>query len=245
MALPLEPSLADLTSELLTLVGQGGNGVASAAMNSRAEGAIRRAQKVVCLEAGWTINRRRLAVALDASAITVDWPDDTAPGYIESVSAVRNSSNKYEWELQGGITPADRTSWNYGGFSTLQDVPFKYSFHDGVIEVGPASSSAVTLYIAYVVGAADLVNPDDRPNCDGEAVLRKAEVILRNQLGGSYRDALAGCEAEYRRYIDLIRPRQGEEDTMNIGSEWAFDDMSRRNQRPTEQRHWAFRTRRP
>lgn len=245
MALPLEPTLADLTSELLTLVGQGGNGVASASMSARAEAAIRRAQKLVNLEADWTINRRRLAVALDADATEIDWPDDTLPGSIQRISAVRDSDNKYEWELAGGITPADRTSWNYGGFSTLQDVPFKYSYHDGVIEVGPASSSAVTLYVAYVVGPSDLVSPDDRPNCDGEAVLRKAEIVLRNQLGGTYREALPACIAEYERYIKLLRPRQGEEDMIAIGSDWAFQDMARRTQRDNQQRHWAFRTRRP
>lgn len=245
MALSPEPTLADLTGELLTLIGQGGTGVASASMSARAEAAIRRAQKVVNLEADWTINRRRLSIALDANATEFDWPDDTAPGYIENVSAIRVSDPRYEWDLVGGITSEDRSSWNFGGLSTMQDVPFKYSLHDGVIEVGPASSSATTIYMAYVVGSANLVNPDDRPNCDGEAVLRKAEVILRNQLGGSYSDAIPACEAEYQRYLNLLRPRQGEETTMVPGSEWAYDDMSQRSQRGNQQRHWMLRDRRP
>lgn len=245
MALPLESTLADITGELLTLIGQGGQGIASPSLSARAEAAIRRAQKLINLEADWTINRRRLAIALASGATQFDWPDDTAPGYIEGITAVRDSNNKYEWSLSGGITAADRTSWAHGGFATVQDVPFKYSLHDGIIEVGPAASSSVTLYMAYVVGSANLVGPGDRPNCDSEAVLLRSEIILRNQLGGSYREALPDCQSAYNRYMTLITPRQGEEDVIAVGGQWGFDDASRRTQRQTQQRHWAFRSRRP
>ncbi len=245
MALPLESTLADLTGELLTLVGQGGLGVASAALEARAQATIRRAQKLVNLEANWTINRRRLAIALDANATEFDWPDDTAPGYVESITARKTADNKYEWNLTGGITAEDRTSWAYGGFSTVVDVPFKYSYHDGIIEVGPASSSAVTLFMTYVLGAASMVSPGDRPNCDAEAVLLRAEIVLRNQLGGSYREAIPECEVGYQRYLGLIKVRQGEDDMLVIGADWAFQDMARRTMRDNQQRHWAFRTRRP
>lgn len=244
MALSQQATLAELTSELLTLIGQGGLGVANAQLSSRAEAAIRRAQQIVNIEAAWTINRKRAAIALLAGETEYEWPDDTQPGDILRVSAVRDANDKYEWDLEAGISSADRTSWNYGGFSTLQDVPFKYDFHDGVIEVGPASAGDVTIYMLYTLGANRMVDPSDRPSCDAEAVLRKAECVLRNDLGGEYREAVAQCEREYERYLGLIKPKQGNGATMVPGAEWAFEDMSRRS-RLTEQRHWAFRTRRP
>lgn len=245
MALALQPTLSDLTGELLTLIGQGGTGVANAALSSRAEAAIRRAQAIINNEADWTINRKRVAIALASGATSFDWPDDVNPGDIIRISAVRDSNDKYEWDLVGGIDSEDRTSWAYGGFSTVQDVPFKFEFHDGTIEVGPAASSDVTIYLFYTVAASPMVAPGDRPNCDGEAVLRKAEIILRNQLGPEYQSAIAGCEKEYERYMDLIKPKQGASIGFITGGSWGAEDMARRSWRQNQQRHWAFRSRRP
>lgn len=245
MALALQPTLAELTGELLTLIGQGGTGVANASLNSRAEAAIRRAQILVNQEADWTINRKRVAVALAASATTFDWPDDVNPGDIIRVSAVRNSNTKYEWDLDGGIDADDRTSWAYGSFSTVQDVPFKFDFHDGTIEVGPAASSAVTIYLLYLAAPSAMSVPSDRPNCDGEAVLRKAEIVLRNALGPEYQSAVAMCEKDYERYISLIKPKQGVGGGLILGGDWGQMDMAKRTWSHNQQRHWAFRDRRP
>lgn len=245
MALALQPTLAALTAELLTLIGQGGTGVANAALNARAEASIRRAQLLVNQEADWTINRKRASVALAANATTFDWPDDVNPGDIIRVSAVRNSNLKYEWDLTGGIDSDDRTSWAYGGFSTVQDVPYKFDFHDGTIEVGPAASGAVTIYLYYTVAPSPMTVPDDRPNCDGEAVLRKAEIVLRNQLGPEYQSAVPGCTIDYNRYLDLVKHKQGATAGFQPGGTWGSMDMARRTWRQNQSRHWAFRTRRP
>lgn len=244
MALALQPTLAELSSELLNLIGQGGTGVADPATQARARAAIRRGQAIVIQECPWTINRKRVGIALAALATTFNWPDDTEPGFIHRVSAVRSTNLLYEWDLSPGIDSDDRTSWAYGGFSTLQDTPFKYDIHDDTWEVGPACSDAVTIYLLYDVGRSVLTDDGDRPNCDGEAVLLQAEMVLRNQLGGTYREAVPLCAANYQKYMDRIKAKQGVPQTFVPGSTWIAEDMSRRVNMNT-QRHWAWRTRRP
>lgn len=243
MALALQPTLAEIVSEVLSAVGEGGTGVASPASQVIVKSLARRAQERLYVEARWTINRKRLGIALAADATQIEWPDDARVGSIHRVSCVRTADTDYEWTLTAGITPDDRTTWAYGSYDTTAPVPYKYDFLNDVIEVGPANSEACTIYVQYDEAPSALEADGDRPGCDGGALIRLTEILYRNHMGGDLRAGIPLLQNELTSYLARLRPRQGTSQGFAIGETWAADDMARG--RVSSARHWIDRNRRP
>ncbi len=251
MALPVQPTLAEITSEVLAAIAEGGTGVASANTIAQVEVMARRAQATLYQQAVWTINRVRQSVVLAGSSVvtgtqTIDWPDSILPGHITRVTATRVSDPRYEWSLEAGISPEDRSVWNFGGFQPSTMTPYKWDILNGLIELGPVNKSDVNIWMQGDAAPSKLMKPDDRPGCDGEAVIRLTEILLRNAMGGDYRAGISALKDEYQTYLDSIKPRQGTARAIVPGSVWAVDDPARpSNWVTSRQRHWLWRSRRP
>jgi len=244
MSLQPQQTLGEITSTILTAIGEGGEGVAAPATVAMVQELIRRHQSILVKDAPWTINRTRVAVELPANQTIVDWPDNFEPGSIELVTARKASDAQYEWDLSAGITSLDRSAWITAALSSTSYVPNKYDFLDGNIEVGPACTEDITLYFQGMIGKASLVEEGDRPNCDSIALALKAEIAFRNARGGDFRNAIPLLVKEYDDYVALLKPQQGNRRSIVIGRSWDINDPARRSDN-TQQRHWMFRNSRP
>lgn len=251
MALALQPTLSEIVAEVLNALGEGGSGVASAGTTVQCQTMARRAQAKLYQEAAWVINRIRFSTVLTGSTQitgtqTIDWPDNVPVGHITRVSATRVSDPRIEWQIHAGITSDDRSTWNFGGFSPSTFTPFKYDFLNGQIELGPVNEADVNIYVQADQMPSPLKVENDRASVDGEAIIRLTEILLRNAIGGEYRQAVPALMSEYSEYLDSIKPKQGSGRTIVPGSQWAIDDPARpSNWVTTRQRHWMWRDRRP
>jgi hypothetical protein len=251
MAFELQPTLAEIVAEVLSAIGEGGTGVATPATVTQCQTMARRAQKRLYHTAAWTINRTRFSQVLAGSSTivgtqSIDWPDQILPGHIVRIDATKVADPRQEWTLEAGITPDDRSTWNFGGFSTNTFTPYKWDTHDGLIELGPVNKADVNIIIEGDSAPSALRVENDRPGCDGEAVIRLTEILLRNSLGGDYRAGLPALQSEFLAYLEDIKPKQGSGKPIVVGAEWAIDDPARpSNWTTTRQRHWMWRSRRP
>ena len=244
MSLQPQQTLGEMTSTILTAIGEGGEGVAAPATVAMVQELIRRHQSILVKDAPWTINRTRVAVELPANQTIVDWPDAFEPGSIELVSARKATDAQYEWTLESGITAYDRSIWINAANTSVSFVPNKYDFLDGAIEVGPLCTEAITLYFQGMIGKASLVEDGDRPNCDSIALALKTEIAFRNARGGDFRNAIPVLMREYDDYIGLLKPQQGNRRSIVMGRSWDINDPARRTDFHN-QRHWMFRNSRP
>jgi hypothetical protein len=245
MALQPQATLEEMIEEVLDGLGEGGEGVASAATRKQIETQLRRAQRLVRQDANWTINRIRTTQTLQAGQTEVEWPDDTEPGEISEITASKVTNPRDEWTLEPGITADDRSAWLAGNYGTETYCPYKYDFQNGMIVIGPSCSSDVTLNIAYYLSDSALRSPGSRPNCDATALVMKAEILVRNIRGGDFRTGITVLKEEFDRYIAAIKPKQGAaKKVIQPGSAWAENDPARRDSGST-QRHWMYRNRRP
>lgn len=245
MALTPQPTLLEMTAAVLDAVGDGGNDVANPAQVAMVKSLIRRAQAQVQDEAEWVISRFTTVVSLPAGSTSIEWPDNTEPGNIQFIRAQRADSPQFIWDLQAGISTADRSLWlSAGGLSAYAYSPIKYEYLNGVIEVGPACTQDITLTIEYGIGVATLVADDDRPNCDGLAIVLQAEILYRNARGGDFRSAIPKLQDDYRRRLMAQKARQGTSQTFSPGEAWDLTDPARRGD-GRMQRPWWLRDSRP
>ena len=245
MALQPQATLEEMTADVLSAVGEGGDGVASAATEAMVQSLIRRANKQVQDDSGWTISRFTVTVNLPANETTFDWPDDSEPGNINFIKAQRASDAQYIWDLVAGITTMDRSQWlNTAALNAYSYAPSKYDFLNGVIEVGPPCVEDITLTIEAQTGPALLIDPGDRPNCDALAIVMQAEILFRNARGGDFRAAIPKLESDYRKWVITQKAKQGTKQAFVPGRRWNLEDPARRwDDRP--QRHWMWRDVRP
>ncbi len=245
MALTPQPTLVEMTATVLDGVGEGGNDVAAPNTEAMVQSLIRRAQALIQDKAEWTISRVTGDFSLPAGATTFDWPDNTQPGNIHFIRAKRTLNPQYAWDLIAGITTLDRSMWlNIAALNAFSYSPSKYDYLNGLIEVGPACTEAVTLTVEYGLGVAVLRAPQDRPNCDGLAITLLAEIFFRNARGGDFRNAIPQLETALSDRLESQRPRQGPKQATVIGRRWNMEDPARRWD-DRRQRHWLWRDVRP
>lgn len=247
MALTLQPTLAEMTGDVLSAVGEGGTGVASAATEAMVQYFIKRAQVQIQDKYPWTVAYNSLVVNLPAGDTSIEWPDDSEPGNIHTISAQRADSPQFIWDLEAGITTDDRSIWlNAAQQNAFSYAPSRYAYLNGVIELGPACTQDITLTIYYEFGPAVMVSPGDRPRCDGLSVVMQAEILFRNHRGGDFRNALPKLEADFRERIATIRSKQMTPETFVLGDKWdVLDPARRRSNERTRQRPWWLRDVRP
>jgi hypothetical protein len=244
MALTPQSTLGEITSQILEAIGEGGDGVAAPNTISMIHSLIQRHQTLLVNECPWTINRTRIEVELAANVTILDFPDGWEPGGIGTISVRRATNPQDEWTLVAGITADDRASWISGVLSANSYSPSNYTILDGSIEVGPACSEAVTIFIEGRVGKASMVEEDDRPNCDSTALAMKAEIAYRNARGGDFRNAIPVLMNDLRDYLSQLKPKQGVKRLIVPGSQFFANDPARRCD-PMRSRHWSVRDIRP
>ena len=245
MAVQPQATLAEMTAHVLEAIGEGGDGVAAPNTQATIKSLLRRSQATMLLEAPWTINKRSVEIELPAGETSFEVPDGATFGSIRRIAAMRSDDPQDTWDLEGGISTADRSAWlSNPTLGAETNNPCKYEFTDGMIEVGPACSDDITIRVDYEVGVAVLVDEGDRPNCDSTALEMMAEIAFRNARGGDFRQGIPAVAASLSRYMDLLRPRQGTPRTIQIGRKADILDPARRRSY-TNQRHWADRNRRP
>lgn len=234
-----------MTAHVLEAIGEGGDGVAAPNTQAMVKTLLRRAQRKLVLKAPWTINRKSVEIALPAGDTSFEIPDGSTPGGIKRIAAKRATSPQDMWDLEGGITTDDRSAWlNNPSFDASTNSPSKYQFANGVAEVGPACTQAITLRVEYELGVAVLVEEGDRPNCDSTALEMAAELAFRNARGGDFRAGIAELKDDFIDYLEELKPRQGTPRTIQIGRRADIADPARRRD-PIRQRHWAYRNIRP
>lgn len=246
MALTPQPTLAEMTQDVLAACGEGGTGVASASTLATVESFIRRAQKQIQDEAPWTIAYVTETVSLLAGELEIEFPDGSEPGLIHLIRAERADSPQYAWNLEAGITTDDRSLWlNISPQTVPFYAPSRYLYINGMIEVGPASAVDINLTLQYELGAAVMVEPGDRPNCDGLAVVMQAEILFRNARGGDFRAAIPKLQADLAQRIMRQKAKQMAPESFTPGDNWNIADPARRGWDNARQRHWMWRDVRP
>ena len=245
MAVRQQPTLAEMTAHILEAVGEGGEGVAAPNTVAMVQALIRRNQKSLVLECPWTINRLSAEVELPAGQTEFEVPDGMDFGGFKRIAAMRADNPQDMWDLIPGITTDDRAAWlNNPSFDAASNCPYKYQFTDGMVEVGPACTQAITIRVEYESAASPLEDDGDRPQCDGTAREMRTEIAYRNARGGDLRAGIPAVAGALAIYLKELKPRQGTKRTIQIGRKADILDPARRRGN-VGQRHWAYRNVRP
>ncbi len=245
MALRPQATLGEMAAEILEAIGEGGEGVAAPNTVQMVKSLLKRHQTILVKEAPWTINRQRLPISLLAGETVIDFPDGWDADDIGIVSAQRASNPQDIWDLSPTITTADRSAWLNHAFNAVSYNPYKYDFLAGQIEVGPACTEDITIYIQGHTGKASLVEDDDRPNCDSTLLAMRAEVAFRNARGGDFRAAMPRLIKEADDYRDDLKPKQGLSRTVVMGQGHYELDPARKQWPTLTARPWWLATMRP
>lgn len=245
MALSPQSTLGEMTTQVLEAIGEGGEGVAAPNTVAMVQSLLRRHQTILVKEAPWTINRQRIPISLPAGETFIDFPDGWDADDVGVISAERASNPQDQWDLDPTITTDDRSAWNNATFQAISYSPSKYDFTNGQIEVGPACTDDITIYIQGHTGKASLVEDDDIPNCDSTLLVMRAEVAFRNARGGDFRAALPRLIKEADDYLSDLKPKQGLARTIVMGQKHYVLDPARKNALQNVARPWWLADRRP
>ena len=136
MALKQQPTLTTMVSEVLDGMNLGAQGDANADLHGLIRRMLRQAQATLWHEARWLHNRVSTEIELTEGVVAYDFPDDFEPGSLNRMYCRSNASETVdEWDLSGGITPADRSA---DARAPATRTPYRYDFRDGTIVLHPA-----------------------------------------------------------------------------------------------------------
>ncbi len=245
MALSPQATLGEMTTHILEAIGEGGEGVAAPNTVAMVQSLLRRHQTILVKEAPWTINRQRIPISLPAGETVIDFPDGWDADDIGLITAQRTDTPQDMWDLSPTITTDDRAAWLNASFNAISYNPYKYDFLNSQIEVGPACTDDITIYIQGHTGKASLVEEDDIPNCDSTILEMRAEVAFRNARGGDFRAALPRLIKEADDYLDDLKPKQSLGRTVVMGQAHYELDPARKTWPLRDQRPWWLADRRP
>ncbi len=161
----------------------------------------------------------RLKIALIEKQQYYDFPDQMDIGSVARVSC-QSADQKYEWTLEPGIKPTDRTNAALAAV-TADFQPSIYCLIDGQINVlaGPSSTPG-TLIIQGVLRPAALVEDDDRPTVDGECCVRYAEIELKKFKKMISLPEYQAEMADFRKFALSVQHQQSDKASFQLGSGW-------------------------
>lgn len=220
MALRLQPTLADMLSEVLTGLNLGAAGPTNVELHPLIQRKLRDAQAFLWARHPWLQNRIRIAIDLVDGQTDYEFPDAFDPGSIRMVTCVSNRTTTHtEWPVHGGVELEDRNIDAILPVSTLTGIPYRYQFMDQVIRVQPAPTGddPPTMFLELESGVVPLVEPDERPAVDGRACVMLATILVKEDrrmpVGETERGILTS-------YIDAQRGKQTEPQVFTLGTDY-------------------------
>lgn len=216
MSLPIQPTFAEIISEVLKSCGLSTDGQDPALVMPMVEARIRQAQSILVSEYPWlsALVEREIDTIQDVQ--DYDIPDDCDPSRVQAFGLVAASGEVRS--LRPGTAMADVPSWSGAD-------PRRYDIIDGVFRIYPAPDPVKypKLRIRYYQRPVPLVNETDRVAVDATALTMLAEILVRQQLGLS---ETKGIESVLSRYVETQRHRQSDGSGFVLGGPRSFRGWS-------------------
>jgi hypothetical protein len=218
MALKQQPTLGEMTSEVLAGLNMGAQGALTAELHPLIARNLRDAQAYLWSEYRWLQNRTGVEVELTADETDYDIPDDFDPGSIRNIYCRSNrSSETTEWDLAAGIETRDRNM--VIAEPSGDGIPYAYDIVDQVIRVHPAprGDDPPTMVIEMDTGLSPLTEDEQRPSVDGRAMVMLATITTKE----SRRIPVGATEkAMLDRYVASQRSKQRPGRIFTIGTDY-------------------------
>lgn len=227
MALPLNPTFGQIRNEVLLRCGYSTEGNQAAGVIPVCDSYIAGAEKQLFLESEWLKAEKRLEIELTEDVNVVDWPDETEPGEIISITVIKvdDEGVSHRYPMEPGARLQERD------VSTESGMPAVYEYKDEVIYIYPPPSADYTILEVDYRAAPSLVNENDRTIVDGELLTQLAVFQMKEYLG------LPIGPVELRnheRYLARVRAKNSQRSGIQLGGHRARATYPRKKNRVSD-----------
>jgi hypothetical protein len=233
MALPTRPTLVQLRESLLARVGLASDAAVPSTVIPVVDERLRQAQVHLLAKFDmthlWTIKD----FPLTPGTSVYDWPDKVEVGDLKRISVVR-AEDGWEWELKPGMRPEERNILfpSPSTDPTAWGTPRLYTVQNQVIRIGPApDESWASLRMEYFQAGTQLVDDGDVCSADPEALLLKAEILVRLALG---MQGIQDLERNLKDYLLDLSAKQGDGDGFQMGGRQSIRNQPQIRNRATD-----------
>jgi hypothetical protein len=209
MSLPLQPTLVDLRNTVIIRSGAGSTGALAGTMAPLIDELLRQSQRELYYETEWVRLRVRRTYALIANQTDYDIPDDMDIAGLCVLTLIDNKGKYHQ--------PTYDDMVDYRNTYQTPNRPRFWWIMDSNIKFLPAPDSTwVSMILDYTMSPNSLISETDRCAVDGECLIQRAAIKLREQMGIGGDSNLARMDHE--RYLQRMRVNQGPSQKFPIAS---------------------------
>ena len=198
MPQPLPATLSEMRASVMTRSGLSTVNDVNARHRSLIDEFLRKAQRYIYLKATWARMRRAASFASQDEVTDYDIPDDTTVGGIYRLVIV-DVDGVEDQLVYDDVADLQALTLSAKG------KPQYYRIIDDVIRVLPKVDAAAypTFRIEYELAPQPLVNDQDRPAVDSEAMVQHATMAMRSHMGIEEDPKMKMLELQ--EYLELLK----------------------------------------
>lgn len=233
MAIPTRPTLVQLRESLLARVGLASDAAIPSTVIPVVDERLRQAQAHLLARFDMTYLWTLKDFELTTGTSEYDWPDNVDMGDLKRVCVVRGTDG-FEFELMPGMRPNERNTMfpSVTNDSSSWGCPRLYTVQNQVLKIGPAPDDSWTLLrLEYFDSGSPLIADTDICSADPEALLLKAEILVRLALG---MQGIQDLERNLKDYLMDLQAKQGDGDGFQMGGRQSIRNQPQIRNRATD-----------